>query len=57
VYRPGATKAQTWYSTQGSAMPVATSTVTLIGIRNGETTPTAIMCAPAGSDAISGRAR
>ena len=37
-------------------MPMAASTVTLIGTKNGDTTPTAIMREPSGRDFTSGMA-
>ena len=56
LYKPGATKAQIWYKIQGKERPNAAITVTLIGTKNGETTPVAIMRAPSGNVLTSGKA-
>ena len=55
-YRPGATKAQAWYSTTGSATMNAAIIVTLTGTMNGVMTPVAIMRVPSGSEASMGAA-
>src|SRR5215831_462959 len=47
-YRPGATKAHTWYSTTGSATRNAAISVIFNGTRNGEKTLVAISLVPAG---------
>jgi hypothetical protein len=56
LYRPGATKAHSWYSTTGSASRNAASKVIFSGTRNGEMTLVAIKVAPAGRLATSGAA-
>ena len=56
VYRPGATKAQSWYSTTGSASRNAASNVIFNGTRNGEMTLVAISVVPCGRCATSGAA-
>ena len=50
----GATKAQAWYSTTGSAMMKAAIMVTLTGTMKGVMTPVAIMRVPCGSEASMG---
>jgi hypothetical protein len=47
-YRPGATKAQTWYSTTGKASRKAAMNMIFSGTRNGEITEVAISVAPLG---------
>jgi len=49
VYSPGATKAQAWYSTQGSEIISATIIDSLTGTMNGVMTPVAIIFEPSGS--------
>ena len=56
-YRPGATNAQTWYSTTGSASRNAAISRIFSGTRNGEITEVAISVAPLGRCATSGAAR
>ena len=55
-YRPGATKAQVWYSTTGKASRNAASNVIFSGTRNGEITFVAISVVPFGRFATSGAA-
>ncbi len=43
VYSPGATKRQIWYSTHGSAIRKAASSVTFIGTKNEPVTSVTIM--------------
>ena len=57
AYSPGATKAQAWYSTTGRQITKATIKVTLIGTKNGVTTPVAIIRVPAGKVCSIGCAR
>src|SRR5438046_10642813 len=57
VYSPGATKAQTWYSTTGSASRKAAISVIFSGTMKGEITLVAISLVPAGRLATSGCAR
>ena len=57
LYKPGATKAHNWYRIQGSANAIEASTVTLIGTRNGDTTPTAIILEPSGKALTKGIAK
>src|SRR4030095_1974359 len=54
LYRPGATNAQTWYSTYGIAMNTATNSDSLSGAMNGEIRLVEIMVLPAGSFLMSG---
>src|SRR5438105_10873725 len=54
VYRPGATKAQSWYSTTGSATRNAAIKVIFSGTMNGDSTLVAIIVVPLGSVAASG---
>ncbi len=56
VYKPGATNAQTWYSTTGRAIRNAAISVIFSGTTNGEITLVAISVAPAGNWATSGAA-
>ena len=56
-YRPGATNAQAWYRTYGSAIMKAASAVTFTGTMNGVMTPVAIIFAFGPITSISGRAR
>ena len=56
AYRPGAINAHSWYSTHGSAMRKAASSVTFIGTMKGVITPVAIIRASHGSATIIGRA-
>src|SRR5574343_656955 len=57
AYRPGATKAHTWYSTTGSASRKPVISMILSGTMNGEITEVAISVAPLGRCATSGAAR
>ncbi|OQC09355.1 MAG: hypothetical protein BWX79_01446 [Alphaproteobacteria bacterium ADurb.Bin100] len=56
VYRPGATKAQSWYSTTGNAIRKAAISRIFNGTMNGEITEVAISVAPVGRVAINGAA-
>jgi hypothetical protein len=56
LYRPGATKAQAWYSRKGMARKTAAASASLKGVRNGDATCVAIMLVPAGSCAMRGPA-
>jgi hypothetical protein len=53
-YRPGATKAQAWYSSHGTDTNSAAKNASFTGAKKGDTTPVAISCPPAGSFASSG---
>src|SRR6186713_1829106 len=54
LYKPGATKAHTWYSTYGMAMNSATNSESLSGAMNGEIRLVAIIELPAGIFWMSG---
>ena len=58
-YRPGATKAQAWYSSHGEDRNSAQKNASLIGAKKPEVGSLAIICAawPVGSCEIIGRAR
>src|SRR3954454_25014294 len=54
AYKPGATKAQTWYRKYGNAITNAAIIVTFIGTKNGAVTSVAISCPPVGIEASIG---